>query len=58
MLARAPQGHDEIDNTRVDSTKRVDEYDEQTQAEIRKIMVCPRLLLLLCAACWLRPLLP
>ena len=33
------QGHDEIDATRVDSTKAVSEYDEETQAEIRKIMV-------------------
>ena len=31
-------GHPEIDPTKVDSTQRIDEYDEQTQATIRKIM--------------------
>lgn len=32
------KGHPEIDNTRVDSTQRVEDYDEETQAAIRKIM--------------------
>ena len=31
-------GHPEIDPTKVDSTQRIDEYDEHTQATIRKIM--------------------
>ena len=31
-------GHPEIDATMVDSTKRVEEYDDETQAAIRKIM--------------------
>jgi len=33
------QGHPEIDATKVDSTRRVTDYDEETQAAIRKIMV-------------------
>ena len=32
------KGHAEIDTQKVDSTKRVEEYDEETQAAIRKIM--------------------
>ena len=32
------KGHPEIDATLVDSTKRVEEYDDETQAAIRKIM--------------------
>lgn len=36
------QGDPEIDASKVDSTMRVDEYDESTQAAIRKIMVCSR----------------
>jgi hypothetical protein len=32
------KGHPEIDATQVDSTMRVEEYDEETQAAIRKIM--------------------
>lgn len=35
-------GHPEIDATRVDSTRRVSDYDDETQAAIRKIMVRPR----------------
>lgn len=31
-------GHPEIDPNKVDSTQRIDEYDEQTQQAIRKIM--------------------
>ena len=31
-------GHPEIDANKVDSTQRIDEYDEHTQATIRKIM--------------------
>ena len=31
-------GHPEIDPNKVDSTQRIDEYDEQTQSAIRKIM--------------------
>mmetsp|Transcript_6695 Transcript_6695/g.13489 ORF Transcript_6695/g.13489 Transcript_6695/m.13489 type:complete len:338 (+) Transcript_6695:158-1171(+) len=32
------QGEPEIDTTQVDSTKNIDEYDESTQAAIRKVM--------------------
>ena len=31
-------GHPEIDATLVDSTRRVEDYDDETQATIRKIM--------------------
>lgn len=31
-------GHPEIDTSKVDSSQKIDEYDEQTQATIRKIM--------------------
>ncbi len=31
-------GHPEIDATQVDSTRRVEEYDDETQAAIRKII--------------------
>ena len=31
-------GHPEIDGTLIDSTKRVADYDNETQAAIRKIM--------------------
>ncbi len=34
----AVRGHAEIDTTMVDSTKRVEEYDPETQAALRKIM--------------------
>src|SRR5690606_3635472 len=33
------QGDEEIDTTKVDSTQRIEEYDAETQAAIRKIMV-------------------
>lgn len=33
------QGDPEIDATKVDSTRQVEDYDEATQASIRKIMV-------------------
>ena len=33
------KGHPEIDATKVDSTRHVTEYDDETQAAIRKIMV-------------------
>ena len=33
------QGDAEIDTSKVDSTRRVEDYDEATQAEIRKITV-------------------
>jgi len=32
------QGHPEIDTNKVDSSQKIDEYDESTQAAIRKIM--------------------
>jgi hypothetical protein len=32
------EGHPEIDATLVDSTRRVEDYDDETQATIRKIM--------------------
>lgn len=44
-LARTPdpilcgQGDPEIDTSKVDSTQRVEDYDAETQAAIRKIMV-------------------
>lgn len=31
-------GHPEIDTSKVDSTQKIDEYDEETQATIRKLM--------------------
>ncbi len=31
-------GHEEIDTTKVESTKKVEEYDPATQGTIRKIM--------------------
>jgi hypothetical protein len=33
------QGDEEIDTTKVDSTQKLEEYDAETQAAIRKIMV-------------------
>jgi hypothetical protein len=44
ILILPPQGGEEIDATKVDSTRKVEDYDEQTQAQIRKIMVCQILL--------------
>ena len=34
----AVRGHPEIDTTMVDSTKKVTDYDDETQAALRKIM--------------------
>jgi len=33
------QGDEEIDTTKVDSTQKLEEYDAETEAAIRKIMV-------------------
>lgn len=33
------RGHPEVDMTQIDSTKRVSEFDEETQREIRKVIV-------------------